>query len=73
MATIAPPLVAARAAPYTAMEIRMYADTLPAPSPLGVLRARAEDQEEQPGKTRVKMIVRRLRSIRASSSRAGWC
>ena len=70
MATIAPPAAAVRAAPYNAIETMTYAATLPGwpsrtasfqPSWLPNAKNRAA------GKTSVKMIVRRLRSIRLSS------
>ena len=70
MATIAPPAAAVSAAPYSAIETMMYAATLPSPTGSFQSLCPPNAKNRAAGKTKVKMIVRRLRSIRTSSMRS---
>ena len=62
-----PPAAAVRAAPYSAIEIRMYAATLPEPDLSSQPFWPPKLSSSAAGRTSVKMMVRRLRSIRLSS------
>ncbi len=67
MATMEPPAAAVSAAPYRPIETRMYAATLPAPARSSQPSWPPNDSSRAAGKISVKMIVRRLRSIRRNS------
>ena len=67
MATMAPAAAAVRAAPYSAIDTMMYAATLPWPASSFQPWLPAKERNSAAGNTRVKMIVRRLRSIRLIS------
>ncbi len=67
MATIAPAEAAVSAAPYSAIETMMYAATLPWPTESSQPAVPPKAKNRPAGKTRVKKMVRRLRSIRFSS------
>ena len=67
MATMAPDEAAVSAAPYSAIDTMMYAATLPWPASSFQPWLPAKERNSAPGKIRVKMIVRRLRTIRFSS------
>ncbi len=67
MATIAPDEAAVSAAAYSAIDTMMYAATLPWPASSFQPVVPPNAKNRPAGKTRVKKIVRRLRSIRLIS------
>ena len=71
IATCEPPAAAVSAAPYSAIEIMMYAASLPLPTLSSQsCRCRRTTRKSAAGKISVKTTVRRLRSIRRSSMRS---
>ena len=69
MEIIAPPLVVASTEPYSAMLIRMKAETLPFPADSFAYAALSPNSRKKiEGVTRAKITVRRLRSRRRISS-----